>query len=299
MHFFEPLDSTKGYWPGINNTTLFMGKPYRTARLDWCEENYVVCKYIAEFWNTVSNLIFVAVALYGINLCRSKQLGTRYTACFSLLALIGVGSWLFHMTLLREFQALDELPMWFMIVLFTYVMSEVRDKPIRGPWFPALLITETLVFPPAYASIPNPWFFLVFFSSQTFLVLYFSLRSYSILPSSNPAKKSAKSILILAWVSLGLAFALWVADTALCSQIRSLRTMAGDSFFASFLQFHALWHLGTGFSIYCFILFSILSRDILRGEGYILSLTAKGTMNLLVPGLSPIHIDHPRMAHKA
>ncbi|KAI9225587.1 MAG: ceramidase [Piptocephalis tieghemiana] len=285
MHFFESIESTKGMWPG-------------TAQLDWCEENYVVCKYIAEFWNTISNLVFVAVAIYGINLCRSKQLDTRFTGCFGLLAVIGVGSWLFHMTLLREFQALDELPMWFMIVLFTYVMTELREKPVHGPWFPALLITEALVFPPAYAAIPSPWFFLAFFSSQTFLVLYFTLRAYWSLPNSNPAKKSAKSILILGWVSLAIAFALWVADTAFCPQLRSLRSIAGDSLLTVLLQFHALWHLGTGFSIYCFTIFGILARDILRGDGYILSLTAKGTLNALFPGLSP-QIGRPCLHHKA
>jgi len=36
-----------GYW----------GK--RTATIDWCESNYEVTSFIAEFWNTISNLVMI------------------------------------------------------------------------------------------------------------------------------------------------------------------------------------------------------------------------------------------------
>ena len=36
-----PVDVDEGFW----------GKP--TSLIDWCEENYVVTTYIAEFWNTI------------------------------------------------------------------------------------------------------------------------------------------------------------------------------------------------------------------------------------------------------
>jgi hypothetical protein len=38
----------------------------RTSNLDWCEENYVVTPYVAEWWNTVSNAGYVVLALYGL-----------------------------------------------------------------------------------------------------------------------------------------------------------------------------------------------------------------------------------------
>ena len=37
-----------------------------TATIDWCESNYAVTSYIAEFWNTVSNLVMILFPMYGI-----------------------------------------------------------------------------------------------------------------------------------------------------------------------------------------------------------------------------------------
>lgn len=43
-----------GYWGEV------------TATMDWCERNYVVTPYIAEFYNTISNLGFIGLSLAGI-----------------------------------------------------------------------------------------------------------------------------------------------------------------------------------------------------------------------------------------
>ena len=63
-----------------------------TSTIDWCEENYQVGAvkrkienktlfqvswYIAEFWNTVSNLSMIFPAIYGIIVTRREGLETR------------------------------------------------------------------------------------------------------------------------------------------------------------------------------------------------------------------------------
>jgi dihydroceramidase len=38
----------------------------RTSTLDWCEENYIVSYFIAEFWNTLTNIVIIFTASLGI-----------------------------------------------------------------------------------------------------------------------------------------------------------------------------------------------------------------------------------------
>ena len=68
-------------------------------------------QYVAEFWNTISNVLLVILPLF-LMYSYYKQ-GLAYihiVAVFSVFA-VGIGSTLFHGTLLYEMQMLDELPM--------------------------------------------------------------------------------------------------------------------------------------------------------------------------------------------
>jgi dihydroceramidase len=43
-----------GYWGEVTST------------IDWCETNYEVTHYVAEFWNTLSSLFIAWVGLYAL-----------------------------------------------------------------------------------------------------------------------------------------------------------------------------------------------------------------------------------------
>lgn len=45
--------------------------------LDWCEQNYVVTYYVAEFWNTLSSLLIAFWAIIGIVICIRRGLEKR------------------------------------------------------------------------------------------------------------------------------------------------------------------------------------------------------------------------------
>uniref|UniRef100_A0AAX7V1J2 Alkaline ceramidase n=1 Tax=Astatotilapia calliptera TaxID=8154 RepID=A0AAX7V1J2_ASTCA len=137
-----PSIDRQGYW----------GRP--TSTLDWCEENYVVSFYIAEFWNTVSNLIMILPPIYGAIQTFRDGLESRYICSFLGLAAVGVGSWCFHMTLLYEMQLLDELPMIYSTCVFVMYGALVACLVLRSifivtwvyPWHKPLFYTSLAIF---------------------------------------------------------------------------------------------------------------------------------------------------------
>ena len=86
-----------------------------TSSIDWCEENYTHSYYIVEFWNTMTSTSMFFTGLY---LYYNDKSNSRLQTLYYLLCLVGIGSVLFHMTLSRYSQALDEVPMiWLAICL--------------------------------------------------------------------------------------------------------------------------------------------------------------------------------------
>ncbi|KAI7886378.1 ceramidase [Mucor mucedo] len=108
-----------GYWGNV------------TSSVDWCEENYTHCFYIAEFWNTISSFAMIALGLLGVAL-HHQSLGWRLSNSYLLICVVGIGSVLFHATLQFEHQMWDEVPMiWCACYLLFVLLDEFR---YRGRW---------------------------------------------------------------------------------------------------------------------------------------------------------------------
>ena len=74
----------------------------RPSNVDWCESNYAYSPLIAEMWNTASSVPMTFVAIFGLWKARECLLmESRWAWAWAMLAVVGVGSALFHATLLH------------------------------------------------------------------------------------------------------------------------------------------------------------------------------------------------------
>ncbi|KAM6907249.1 alkaline ceramidase 3 [Xenentodon cancila] len=238
-----PSTDRQGYW----------GRP--TSTLDWCEENYVVSFYIAEFWNTVSNLIMILPPIYGAFQTFQDGLEFRYICSFLGLAAVGVGSWCFHMTLLYEMQLLDELPMIYGTCVFVYCLYECFKQEKSISLFPiAILLMFSILVTLVYLQWKEPVFHQVMYGA---LVACLVMRSIFIVTWVYPWLRP------LCYTSLGiflLGFLLWNIDNIFCDSLRVSRKILPPGV-GVVTQFHAWWHIFTGLGSYLHILLSLQIRS--------------------------------------
>lgn len=248
-----------------------------TSSIDWCEANYAVSRFIAEFTNTLSNLIFVALAIYGVRKCRDQSLPLPLALCQVGIALVGIGSFLFHATLKYEWQLGDEIPMIFSASFIAYVAFDTGRSGTPRSWFvnilPFLLFFYDLIVTVVYLRYPNPVFHQV---SYAFIQIASTVRVYQTVrdaPNSTPQEQQHRSdIMRLEVVGSSIfitGFLIWNIDNLFCDQISVLKQSLGIPF-SFLLEGHAWWHLATGSGAYLIVVgLQLLSCTLKEGaEGF-------------------------------
>lgn len=223
----------------------FWGLP--TASVDWCEQNYVVTRFVAEFWNSVSSLTMVAAGLVGIS---TRRFAREIRVAFGLLILVGLGSIAFHATLRFELQMLDELPMLYLVTWLTWLLVERGPGRRLGRWFPALLIAYVLLATAGATLNRGQAQFLAFHFSFGALEVFCLLRVTWI--ALRPENRPVRAQFTIGLVSYATGVAIWFVDLEACARV-------------SGLQLHAGWHVLV--SIGFFLLLGVISFDRLRRRG--------------------------------
>lgn len=231
-----------GYW----------GTP--TSTIDWCEENYVVSYYIAEMVNTVTNSAFIALASYSLyNALRHKH-ELRFLLVSLGFITVGVGSWMFHMSLWYEYQLLDELPMIYATcvpsqIVFTYGKSP-RESLRVTLQIVAFAVTVTTV----YLIYRNPLVHQVPYGLLTGIVMLKSVFLVNEHVHIVETRKQMNAVMIRGFLYILLGYFLWNTDIHLCSMYRSVRRAVGMPY-GFVLEGHGWWHLLTGIGVYYYLVY--------------------------------------------
>lgn len=232
-----------------------------TATLDWCEANYQFSRYIAEVSNTFSNLASVLLALWGAQQARSASLPARYFAGYTGFALVGLGSMIFHATLLYEAQLADELPM---IYVASYCASILFDtqrgytlRSAKAASLTATFFAFNIFFTWSYSVYRNPVYHQTVFA---IIMISTALRTTYLLRHSELSTRvpEADKISVARICGAGagvfaLGFVVWNLDNVFCSTITRWKHTVGWPA-AFLLEGHSWWHILTAIGTYLLLI---------------------------------------------
>lgn len=219
----------------------------QTATIDWCESNYELSYYIAEFWNTLSNLAFIVPQLTQyIALSKHKSVELVFRRAFLSLALVGLGSLCFHMTLARPMQMFDETSMILVSLHGFYLLYIIREPTVNKKLLTALLICYGLIFFGLYIFLVD-W---PIFHHTTFGLLVYASAGIGYQLKQVYGTRY-KFWTIIAVQHLGFIF--WLIDKHYCETLTKFRESHMPAFFRPAFQFHALWHMFMGLGSHLYI----------------------------------------------
>ncbi|KAF2842445.1 alkaline ceramidase-like protein [Patellaria atrata CBS 101060] len=276
-----------GYWSPVTST------------LNWCEEDYYATIYSAEIINTLTNLLFMFLAIRGARSCIRNDHDQIFLVAFVGYFLVGTGSFLFHTTLKYPMQLVDELSMIYTTCLMFYATFSHRKSHAYSVALGCFLITIALGISLYYHYLQDPTFHQNAYAVLTAIVLFRSMyiMEINIRPALNkkskektahlngvvaPSQQSSterarqdirdEKILRNMWmmVAYGLAiflggFAIWNLDNIYCGKLRQWRREVGLPW-GILLEGHGWWHLMTGTGAYFYIIWGIWLRHCLNGR---------------------------------
>ncbi|AQZ09505.1 YPC1 (YBR183W) and YDC1 (YPL087W) [Zygosaccharomyces parabailii] len=262
-----PSEPVEGHWGAVTST------------IDWCEENYVISTWIAEWSNTLTNSFFTIFALYSTYCSVRNKLELRFVWIGLGFALVGVGSWLFHMTLKYQYQLLDELPMIYATCVPTWsLLCETPETldPSTGPLKVSLkrqirigviLAVFVNALSLVYLVFKIPEIHHTIYGMFTVAVVLLSGIYTHLYVTEKVAKRSLYQCMALGIVLFLAGFISWNLDKFLCPFWIHIRRDWLKLPLGVFLELHAWWHLLTGAGVYCYIVFLQYLRVQTQGEG--------------------------------
>jgi len=249
------------------------------SNVNWCEADYAVTPYVAEFWNTLSSLWLCYFGVVGlVKLKTSFGSEWRWKLSFWSMVLTGLGSMAFHASLRHAAQALDEMPMMLCNMVFLYILAHVRTASVparRRDYLAWVLAAVGVAMIAVYLFLPDYyWVFLSCYSGCVTFELFYSW--YLVLTDPTWRTEAQRLSPMLPWslrpvhlLAIGslayvLGFVLWVTENTLCGAGPAAALQAPPERVQLFQRFqlHAWWHFGASLGTYLWITWCIQLRTV-------------------------------------
>jgi len=140
------------------------------ANLKWCEKDYDLTYYIAEFWNSLSSIIICIIGYIGYKLHPHPSFNSKFQFAFLSICIVGIGSAWFHATLSRKGQLADELPMLVCAAILVHLgVNTFFGK--QPKIFDYALILYTIFTLLVTSLLTGDWQFRLFHSTFLYVIL--------------------------------------------------------------------------------------------------------------------------------
>jgi len=216
-------------------TEPIWGQP--TSTIDFCEPNYVM-PWVAEFANSASALPLIWLPAAGLRHACLLGLGSEIVVAYAVILVVGIGTLLFHGTLTRAGQIIDEVPMiWSVLALLHAVLiaSEQRHGLNNGFGRRGELVTFGALATLVYFQFGFDVFLLLYIASICVLLLTVLKFAFFASPRQFRAKHSTRMLFLLAAaVYIGGFVFLWLPGEGLCHKYPHI---------FEHLPMHAIFHL--------------------------------------------------------
>ncbi|KAH7313320.1 ceramidase [Stachybotrys elegans] len=218
-----------------------------TSRANFCEEDYAMTLYLAEFINSVSNIAYVYYALrymYGPG-HRGLFAPKLDFMSISLMGL-GIGSFLFHASLRQTLEFADEFSMLGLTWSMLQATYTARQPPAKARLISVALFIVYSAFAAFYLQSPLIIYQVIAFASGIGLVILRSQYLFHWLQPELPRAKS-RDWNFRTWKAISICvfgYILWNIDLEYCAELRSIRRWVGLPW-AWLFEFHGWWHILT------------------------------------------------------
>ena len=282
QYFFDTSwSSSKERKP--SNISNYYGKP--NAEFDWCEENYEVSPYIAEFVNTVTGFLYFLPTALGFKLHNGLSLNSKLVLFF--VSCIGLGTVLFHGSLQYKAQLIDELPIYYVMLTGNFMLwyRGRKGNPFvaycLSAWAGTLSAILLLTNRSNYVHTVGRGIMSCSFSLMFAYIFSAAAAALNEIALSNGKgyAKSGKHLFQLSFFEFVAAIFCWIFDNGFCGIVQR------NPFYP--ITTHALWHLLTSIGLYkMFLVLEYIHTNSGRSDGK--SMTKRSEIKWIYGNFLPI-----------